>query len=132
MSEFVVRRSMRVARRTVLTAFLGAALVIATLLVERLVFQRTFEDAAAAARRALHLSDTILLADERLTMSANMAAATGEAAGSSATRRTFRSSTRRSAPPSRSPRPRRRGASTPKRAWPTTFSSGWSAKPSHL
>lgn len=78
MSEFIVHKAMRTARRIVLIAFLGATLLVSLLIFERAVFQQTFEAASAAARKAAHLADVILLADERLTMSANMAAATGE------------------------------------------------------
>lgn len=62
----------------VIAAFTGSAVLVSALILERAVFQRTFEAASTAAREATHLADVILLADERLTMSANMAAATGE------------------------------------------------------
>lgn len=76
--ESIVDRSIGTARRTVLIAFAVSAAVIALLVGERLLFGKEITQAADDARKAATLSGEILLADERLTMSANMAAATGE------------------------------------------------------
>ena len=78
MSWSIVSQAMRAARRAVLLAFAGAALIVAVLATERLIFQSLYADAAHKVARAEDLSGQILLLDERLTMSANMAAATGE------------------------------------------------------
>ncbi|GJD97635.1 putative bifunctional diguanylate cyclase/phosphodiesterase [Methylobacterium iners] len=78
MSWSIVKQSMRAARRVVLLAFTGASLIVGTLVVERLVFQHLYAAAAQKVVRAEELTGQILLLDERLTMSANMAAGTGE------------------------------------------------------
>lgn len=78
MSDSIVAQSSRSARRAVLIAFIGAAAILAALFVERAAFQVTVHEAAARVGRAVDLADRILLLDERLTMSARMAAATGE------------------------------------------------------
>ena len=78
MSWSIVKQSMRVARRVVFLAFAGAFVIIVALVAERLVFQEIYAEAAKKVSRAEELTGQILLLDERLTMSANMAAATGE------------------------------------------------------
>jgi len=73
----VVKLSTRKARRAVFAALVGVAITAACFIAERFVFQREFSAASARLLRAQLAADQILLADERLTMSANMAAATG-------------------------------------------------------
>jgi diguanylate cyclase (GGDEF)-like protein len=75
----IVQESMQSARSSVRTAYLATALIVAALVTERLIFQEVFVEANQQARLATTLAGNILLEDERLTMSANMAAATGEA-----------------------------------------------------
>lgn len=74
----IVKRATASARRTVAIAFAGAGLIVVVLFAERLLHQA--ESIHTNQRQiAAHNSATeILLADERLTMSANMAAATGD------------------------------------------------------
>ena len=78
MQKSIVKESVRSARRSVLAAYAATAIVVTALVGERLVFQHVFADAAEQARIATELAGTILLEDERLTMSANMAGATGQ------------------------------------------------------
>ena len=78
MSWSIVKQSMRVARRVVFLAFAGAFIIVAALVTERIVFQKIYAEAAMKVSRAEELTGRMLLLDERLTMSANMAAATGE------------------------------------------------------
>lgn len=58
---------------------LATALLVGALTLERLTFHRASQKAVQDVKAALKLSGTILLEDERLTMSANLAAASGEA-----------------------------------------------------
>jgi diguanylate cyclase (GGDEF)-like protein len=78
MDGSVVDHSFRAARRTVVAAFSVSLVIIAVLVAERFAFERDILAAGEGARSATRLNGEILLADERLTMSANMAAATGE------------------------------------------------------
>ena len=66
------------AKRIVLASLLGACAVIATLLGERVAFQRSYGEAMVHARDAADLGRKILLIDERLTLTAKLAAETGE------------------------------------------------------
>ncbi len=66
------------ARRTVLIALIGAAVMVGAVIVERTSFERAQRTAMLELLTADRAASQILLADERLTMSANMAAATGE------------------------------------------------------
>ena len=78
MSRSVVAQASAKARAAVLWAFVTAAAIFAALIFVWITHnseqQRVYERLLEAHRAA----DLILLADERLTMSANMAAATGE------------------------------------------------------
>jgi diguanylate cyclase (GGDEF)-like protein len=76
--DSVVHASVRIARRAVFVVLVTAAAVIAVLIIERNLLEREILQAADNERKAAALMSDILLADERLTMSANMAAATGE------------------------------------------------------
>jgi diguanylate cyclase len=73
----IVEESVRSARSSVRAAYAATAMIVAALVGERLIFQHVFVEANEQARLATDLAGTILLEDERLTMSANMAAATG-------------------------------------------------------
>src|SRR5204863_8759290 len=73
-----VHASVRIARRAVFVVLVTAAVVIALLIIERNLLEREILQAAGNERQAAALMSDILLSDERLTMTANMAAATGE------------------------------------------------------
>ncbi len=77
-SGSIVKQATAKARRTVGLALVGAALIVGGMLVERVGYQREQSSATERLIEAQQAADRILLADERLTMSANMAAATGE------------------------------------------------------
>jgi len=66
------------ARRTVLIALAGAAIMVTAVVFERTSFERAQRTAMLNLLAANRAASEILLTDERLTMSANMAAATGE------------------------------------------------------
>ncbi len=74
----VIRQSTHLARRTLRAAIVGACAIVLGLIAERALFHATSTDAAARLRQAAELSTRVLLLDERLTMSAEMAVATGE------------------------------------------------------
>jgi diguanylate cyclase (GGDEF)-like protein len=74
----IVKNAVRSARRSVLTAYVATAALVAALVIERFAFESVFEQAVESSQLAAQLSATILLEDERLTMSASMAASTGE------------------------------------------------------
>lgn len=73
-----VQAATRTARRVVLAAFAATALLVGALALERLAFQRANSTAVENIKSALTASGAILLEDERLTMSANLAAVSGE------------------------------------------------------
>jgi hypothetical protein len=79
-SGSIVKLSSGKARRAVFAALLGVAVVAGCFLTERFAFQEKFSTASLRLLRAQLAADQIRLADERLTMSANMAAATGNQA----------------------------------------------------
>jgi diguanylate cyclase (GGDEF)-like protein len=66
------------AQRTVLTALIGAAVMATVVIVERTSFERAQRAAMLELLSANQTAAQILLANERLTMAVNMAAATGE------------------------------------------------------
>ena len=78
MSNSIVAQASRKARSTVLSGFVVAAMIFAALTFVWIVHQDQQSGAAERLLEANRAADQILLADERLTMSANMAAATGE------------------------------------------------------
>lgn len=73
-----MRHTAATARRTVLLALSGAAIVIVAVVLERTNFERAQSEAMVHLFEANKVASDILLADERLTMTANMAVATGE------------------------------------------------------
>jgi diguanylate cyclase (GGDEF)-like protein len=73
-----MRHTATTARRTVQIALIGAAVMVLAVIFERTTFERAQRSAMLELLAADHIGAEILLADERLTMSANMAAATGE------------------------------------------------------
>jgi diguanylate cyclase (GGDEF)-like protein len=73
-----VERASRTARRVVLLAYAATAVLVGALTVERLAFHDASSQRVENVRQAVKLADAILLEDERLTMSANLAAATGD------------------------------------------------------
>jgi diguanylate cyclase (GGDEF)-like protein len=77
-SGSIVKQSSAKARRTVLAAFVGVAIIAAGFFVERSVFQLHLGTASQRLIKANFAANQILLADERLTMSASIAATTGE------------------------------------------------------
>jgi len=74
----IMRHTAATARRTVLLALSGAAIVIVAVVLERTNFERAQSEAMVRLFEANRAASAILLADERLTMTANMAVATGE------------------------------------------------------
>lgn len=74
----VVEATLRAARNTVAFALASVALILALVAAERTWFLRTEAAALERVKQAEDIADQILLADEQLTMSAYMAAATGE------------------------------------------------------
>lgn len=78
LSESIVKQSTAAARQTVLFALCGAGAIVVGVLIERVSFGNAERSAAQQLVTAYQTADQILLADERLTMSANMAAATGD------------------------------------------------------
>ena len=73
-----MRQTASTARRTVLIALIGAAVMIAVVFVERVSFERAQGKAMAELLAANRAVAEILLADEQLTMSAHLAAETGD------------------------------------------------------
>jgi diguanylate cyclase (GGDEF)-like protein len=73
-----VGKATRTAKTVVIVAYASTALLVGALALERLTLHNASMKAVNEVKAALKLADTILLEDERLTMSANMAAATGE------------------------------------------------------
>ena len=74
----IMRHTAATARRTVLLALGGAAVVVVAVVMERTNFERAQSAAMARLFEANQAASDILLADEQLTMTANMAIATGE------------------------------------------------------
>jgi diguanylate cyclase len=68
------------ARRCLFILIAASMVVFASLGFERFVFERAMQDAAEKSRLAADISERIALEDERLTMSALMAAQTGDKA----------------------------------------------------
>ncbi len=66
------------ARRAALVALMGAAVIVGGFLAERAYYQGRILATTGRQVEAHDAADRILLADQQLTMSANMAAATGE------------------------------------------------------
>jgi diguanylate cyclase (GGDEF)-like protein len=75
--QWVVQAT-RTARTVVLVTYLCTALLVGALALERVVLHGASDKAVHDVKTALRLADNILLEDERLTMSAHMAAATGD------------------------------------------------------
>src|SRR5438105_12074671 len=78
MTKSIVAQASAKARSAVLWAFATAAAIFAALIVVWLLYKSEQQTTYARLLEAHAAADLILLADERLTMSANMAAATGE------------------------------------------------------
>ena len=77
-SVAIVEKTIAKARRTVSLALLGAGLIVCGVLAERSWLLREGQRIAGQLATAEQTAGAILLADERLTMSAKMAAATGQ------------------------------------------------------
>ena len=77
-SGSIVKHATATARRATIISLIGAAAIVCGFLVERVYFQHEIDVATDRLVAAHRSADLVLLADERLTMSANMAAATGE------------------------------------------------------
>jgi diguanylate cyclase (GGDEF)-like protein len=75
-----VKAATTTARRVVLGAFVATALLVSALTFERVAFERASSTAIQDVKLALSLAGSILLEDERLTMSADLFAATGDLA----------------------------------------------------
>lgn len=78
LSDDSVSAANRTARRVVMAAFMATALLAGALALERLSFQRSSAAAIEAVKSATAVAGDILLEDERLTMSANLLAASGD------------------------------------------------------
>ncbi len=74
----IMKHTATTARRTVLIALAGAAVMVTAVIIERTTFERAQRAAMLELLATDQAASDILLADERLTMSANMATATGE------------------------------------------------------
>ncbi|MEJ0060837.1 MAG: EAL domain-containing protein [Terricaulis sp.] len=77
-SGSIAKQATKLARTTLQVAFGGFALIATASIGTLLFFENAHRHAADRLLQAQHATDMVLLADERLTMSANMAAATGE------------------------------------------------------
>ena len=77
-SGSIVKHATATARRATIISLIGAAAIVCGFLVERVYFQHEIDAATDRLIAAHQSANLVLLADERLTMSANMAAATGE------------------------------------------------------
>ncbi len=76
--DAIVEATLRTARRTVALALFTMGLVVALMAAERVWLLKSHDAATERVAQAERLSGALLLADERLTMSAYMAAASGE------------------------------------------------------
>jgi diguanylate cyclase (GGDEF)-like protein len=74
----IAREAAATARRIAVAALCGTAAVIAAFVIDRVVYTETHSREDEKLLQAHVAAGNIRLADERLTMSANMAAATGE------------------------------------------------------
>jgi diguanylate cyclase (GGDEF)-like protein len=74
----LVEATLRTARRTVALALSSIVLLIGLVVIERLWFLKANDRAIERVIEAQRVSGAVLLADEQLTMSATLAAATGE------------------------------------------------------
>jgi diguanylate cyclase (GGDEF)-like protein len=74
----IMKHTAITAQRTVLIALIGAAVMVTVVIIERTSFERAQRDAMLELLGANQTAAQILLADERLTMAANLAATTGE------------------------------------------------------
>jgi diguanylate cyclase (GGDEF)-like protein len=77
-SGSIVKQATATARRVAKIAILSAVVIVAAFVAERVYLQHQISAVTEKLIAAHRSADVILLADERLTMSANMAAATGE------------------------------------------------------
>ena len=77
-SGSIVKHATATARRATIISLIGAAAIVCGFLVERVYFQHEIAAATDRLVAAHQSANLVLLADERLTMSANMASATGE------------------------------------------------------
>ena len=74
----IVRQSSETARQTAKVALAGAFMIVLAFLGERTLFQAEHMEATGRLVEARQTANAIALADERLTMSANMMAATAD------------------------------------------------------
>src|SRR5262245_16115068 len=77
-STTIVGQSTAYARRVVALALGGAAVLVGGFVIDRVIYSRQLQEATRRLVLAEQAAGDIRLADERLTMSANMAAATAE------------------------------------------------------
>jgi diguanylate cyclase (GGDEF)-like protein len=75
---YTVSDSTRSARAVMLVVFIAVGLLIAVVMAQRLAFHQSSKVVVEDLRQVLTVSDAMLLEDERLTMSAYMAAASGD------------------------------------------------------
>jgi diguanylate cyclase (GGDEF)-like protein len=79
MGEMGMAPATRAARRVVLWAFGATALLVLAVTAERWLVQQATQERLEDVKTATKLADTILLEDERLTMSAMLSATSGQA-----------------------------------------------------
>jgi len=77
-SESIVEKSIFKARKAVSIVLFVSGCILFVLIAERAIFQRAHTNAIQDLIQAQSAADRIMFYDERLTMSANMAAATGD------------------------------------------------------
>jgi diguanylate cyclase len=80
MQGSLVADATRQARRSIALVFVLTGVIVAALIFERLIFERVFNNVQTTSQMVREIAGRILLADEQLTMSARMAAATGNPA----------------------------------------------------
>ena len=78
MNKSIVSSAFRTARSTILIYVIFSVTLAVTFVGESVIFERFIRDASELMTSATSVGADIMLADDRLTMSANMAAATGE------------------------------------------------------
>ncbi|MFJ2684306.1 putative bifunctional diguanylate cyclase/phosphodiesterase [Pseudomonas sp. NPDC087342] len=78
MNNSIVSGAYRTARTTISICVFSIATLLIAFVGQRLLFEQAFRAASELSASAMSAAADIILADERLTMSANMAAQTGE------------------------------------------------------
>lgn len=77
-NESIVKQAMQTARRAVHVALLVGAVLVVLLLAERYFFHQSSSERTIEAQQALKMTSQIILLNERMEMSAKLAASTGD------------------------------------------------------